>query len=65
MIIGTPKEIKNKEFRVAMVPAGVRSLADKGHTILVESGAGLGSGISDDDYRRAGASIVRQGRRDV
>jgi len=58
MIVGVPKEIKDKEFRVGMVPAGVASLAASGHTVLVESGAGEGSGILDGEYRRTGAELV-------
>lgn len=58
MIIGVPKEIKNRENRVGLVPSGVRALIGKGHRVLVEKGAGLGSGISDEVYQRAGASIV-------
>jgi alanine dehydrogenase len=57
MIIGVPKEIKNQEYRVAMVPAGVRSLVDDGHRVLVQSSAGEGSGIADDEYQAAGAEL--------
>ena len=48
MIIGVPKEIKTNENRVAVIPAGVETLASHGHTVLVEKGAGIGSGIVDD-----------------
>ncbi|MCW8194722.1 alanine dehydrogenase [Proteobacteria bacterium 005FR1] len=58
MIIGIPKEIKNHEYRVGMSPAGVRELGIQGHTILVETGAGEGSGFGDDLYRQMGAAIV-------
>lgn len=58
MIIGVPKEIKDKEFRVGMVPAGVRELAHAGHEVLVQKGAGEGSGISDREYEKAGAKAV-------
>jgi len=58
MIIGVPREIKDKEFRVGMVPAGVASLAAAGHTVLVERGAGLGSGVVDEEYLQAGAELV-------
>lgn len=58
MIIGVPKEIKNLENRVAIVLAGVKSLVDAGHKVLIQSGAGLGSGITDDDYKAWGAQIV-------
>ena len=58
MIVGVPKEIKTAENRVALVPAGAESLAGDGHTVLVEQGAGLGSGFADDAYRAAGAEIA-------
>ena len=58
MIIGVPKEIKTEEFRVGMTPVGTRELAKSGHTVLVEPGAGEGSGFSDEEYRRAGAEIA-------
>ncbi|WP_077488867.1 alanine dehydrogenase [Sinomonas mesophila] len=58
MIIGVPKEIKNNEFRVAITAAGVHEFDAHGHTVLVERGAGLGSGISDDEYMIAGAELV-------
>lgn len=58
MIIGVPKEIKNKENRVSMVVAGVRALTQAGHKVLVQNGAGLGVGISDEDYRKAGATLL-------
>jgi alanine dehydrogenase len=57
MIIGVPKETKNSEYRVAMVPAGVRTLVEKGHRVLVERSAGEGSGISDEEYKLAGAEV--------
>ncbi|NBV51822.1 alanine dehydrogenase, partial [bacterium] len=58
MIIGVPKEIKNRENRVGLVPAGVRALTHKGHRVLVEKNAGVGSGILDEAYQKAGATIV-------
>ncbi|MDT8318427.1 MAG: alanine dehydrogenase [bacterium] len=58
MIIAVPKEIKEKEFRAGIVPAGVKALTSSGHAILIEKGAGLGSGIDDSEYIAAGASIV-------
>jgi alanine dehydrogenase len=58
VIIGVPKEIKTNEYRVAMVPAGVRTLVEKGHRVLVEKTAGEGSGISDEEYRGAGAEVM-------
>ena len=58
MVIGVPKEIKTDEYRVAMVPAGVETLTRAGHRVLVEAGAGLGTGISDEEYAEHGAEIV-------
>ena len=58
MRIGVPKEIKVHEYRVGLVPAGVRELTARGHTVLVETRAGVGIGISDADYRAAGAEIA-------
>ncbi|MBN2446160.1 MAG: alanine dehydrogenase [Phycisphaerae bacterium] len=58
MIIGVPTEIKPDEYRVAIVPAGVEQLKRDGHTVIIQRGAGLGSGISDEDYQALGARIV-------
>lgn len=58
MLIGVPKEIKNNENRIAVSPAGVHALVGKGHKVLVECGAGTGSGFSDEEYRTAGARLV-------
>ena len=58
MIIGVPKEIKSDEYRVAMLPVGVEELTRRGHKVLIEAGAGLGSGLSDSDYEAAGAELV-------
>ena len=58
MIIGVPKETKDQESRVGLVPAGVHALAEVGHRVLVERGAGLGSGISDPEYEEGGAQMV-------
>ena len=58
MIIGLPKEVKKDEYRVGMVPAGVAQLSLSGHKVVVEVDAGAGSGISDEEYRRAGAEVV-------
>ena len=58
MRIGVPKEIKNHEYRVGLVPASVRELRQAGHTLLVEANAGAGIGFSDDDYRKAGGEIL-------
>jgi len=58
MLVGVPKEIKNHEYRVAITPAGVKEFINHGHKVIVEKGAGLGSAISDDAYRVAGAEIL-------
>jgi alanine dehydrogenase len=58
MIIGVPKEIKLDEYRVAMLPVGVEELTRRGHQVLMEQGAGLGSGIPDADYAANGAEMV-------
>lgn len=58
MRVGVPTETKEAEYRVAITPAGVRELTLHDHRVLVQAGAGLGSAISDDDYRAAGAVIV-------
>ena len=62
MIIGVPKEIKDNENRVAAIPATVQALASRGHTVLVQKGAGVGSGISDQSYESVGAKIVATAR---
>src|ERR1700742_4732960 len=56
--IGVPTEVKTDEYRVALTPAGVRELTVRGHEVLVQAGAGLGSAISDDAYAKQGARIV-------
>jgi alanine dehydrogenase len=58
VIIGIPKEIKNNEFRVSATPAGVHAYVSAGHQVIVERSAGVGSGISDYDYIKAGATII-------
>lgn len=58
MIIGVPKEIKNNENRVALTPAGVAEFKKHGHTIYIQSTAGVGSGFTDEEYVKAGASIL-------
>lgn len=60
MIIGVPKETKAFEYRVALVPEGARVLVVEGHQVLIERGAGLGSGFSDEAYQEAGARLVEQ-----
>ena len=58
MIVGVPKEIKEQEQRVALLPSATQQLVRQGHSVLVEKGAGTGSGYPDEDYRKAGAQIV-------
>lgn len=58
MIVGVPTEIKPGEQRVALTPAGARALAEAGHRVLVERGAGTGSGIADEEFGRVGAALV-------
>ncbi len=58
MLVGVPKEIKDNEYRVGIVPSTVRELADKGHRVLVETGAGAEAGLPDSDYEAAGAAMV-------
>ncbi|TAK12249.1 MAG: alanine dehydrogenase [Anaerolineae bacterium] len=58
MIIGIPKEIKDNEYRVAMPPGGVKTLSLRGHQVLVQTGAGTGSGFMDEEYMEAGAKIT-------
>ena len=58
MLVGIPKEIKNNEFRVSTTPAGVHALVVAGHTVFVEKSAGLGSSISDEEYVKAGGTIL-------
>lgn len=58
MIVGIPKEIKDKEYRVAITPAGVDVLIKAGHKVIIEKAAGAGSGIMDEEYRKAGAEIA-------
>lgn len=59
MIIGVPKEIKNNENRVALTPAGVAEFRKNGHTVYLQTNAGVGSGFSDEDYAAAGATILQ------
>lgn len=58
MIIGVPTEVKSDEYRVAVTPAGVEQLRNAGHRVLVQRGAGVGSGLNDEDYQAYGAQIV-------
>lgn len=61
MLVGVPKEIKNHEYRVGLVPASVRELVNRGHQVIVESKAGEGIGMTDEMYQQAGADIVDKG----
>src|SRR6202165_4187001 len=58
MLVGVPKEIKDSEYRVGLVPSTVRELAGHGHQVIVEQNAGLGAGLNDSDYQASGAEIV-------
>ena len=58
MLVGVPKEIKDNEYRVGLVPSTVRELTANGHKVLVETNAGIGAGLTDDDYKAAGATIA-------
>ncbi|MGI9464278.1 MAG: alanine dehydrogenase, partial [Aestuariivirgaceae bacterium] len=58
MLVGIPKEIKVREYRVGLTPTNVREIAAHGHQIIVQSGAGEGIGMADNDYVKAGAKIV-------
>jgi alanine dehydrogenase len=58
MLVGVPKEIKDSEYRVGLVPSAVRELIANGHHVLVERGAGLGAGLADADYEAVGAQIL-------
>lgn len=58
MIVGVPREIKRDEYRVALLPVGVEELRHRGHQVLVERGAGLGSGMTDEEYAAQGAELV-------
>lgn len=62
MIVGIPKEVKAEENRVAITPAGVEVMRQSGHTILLERGAGIGSGFDDASYETAGAELVGDNR---
>ncbi len=62
MIVGVPKEIKEQEQRVALLPSATNQLTRRGHSVLVERNAGLGSGYTDQDYVKAGAEIVEQAK---
>ena len=57
MIIGTTKELKNHEYRVGITPDNVKGFVKDGHTVFVETGAGLGAGFTDEMYMEAGAEI--------
>jgi alanine dehydrogenase len=60
MLIGVPKEIKDNEFRVGLVPSSVQELVHHGHSVMVQAGAGVGAGLSDSDYTLAGATIIQE-----
>ncbi|HEV1288138.1 MAG TPA: alanine dehydrogenase [Bryobacteraceae bacterium] len=58
MIIGVPKEVKDQEARVGLIPSGAKALVEAGHRVLAQTGAGAGSSLTDEEYREAGAEIV-------
>ena len=58
MLIGVPKEIKNHEYRVGLVPASVHELVHHGHKVIVQANAGTGIGANDAEYKAAGAEII-------
>jgi alanine dehydrogenase len=58
MIVGVPKEVKDHEARVGLLPSGAKALTEAGHKVLAQTGAGLGSSLTDEEYRQAGAEIV-------
>jgi alanine dehydrogenase len=58
LIVGIPREVKDNEYRVAATPEGVREFVDAGHTVLIEEGAGVGSSLAEDRYKRSGAQFV-------
>ena len=61
IVVGVPTEVKKDEYRVAMLPVGVRDLVGRGHRVVVQAGAGLGSGLADHEYLRAGAEMAASG----
>jgi len=65
MNIGVPKEIKNNEYRVGVTPNAAQTLVSHGHVVLVEDNAGVGSGFSNDDYKKAGATIAPNPKDDL
>ena len=58
MRVGVPTEVKNHEYRVAITPSGVHEFVRQGHPVLIQTGAGLGSSITDDEYVAAGATLA-------
>src|SRR3954471_24855833 len=60
LVVGVPTEVKNSEHRVAITPDGVRELAQHGVRVLIQSGAGAGAAITDDEYHAAGAEILAE-----
>lgn len=62
MIIGIPKETKDGEHRVSITPAGVEDLTESGHQVLIQEGAGIGSGIPDREFEEADGKILTEGK---
>ena len=58
MLVGVPKEIKDSEYRVGLVPSAVRELTASGHEVVIEHNAGAGAGLTDADYQSVGAQVV-------
>ena len=58
MIIGVPKEVKDQETRVGLLPSGVKALTEAGHKVLVQAGAGTASSLPDEEYQQAGAGLA-------
>ncbi len=63
MLVGVPKEIKDNENRIAITPAGVVSLVNNGHEVIIEKDAGVGSGFTNEEYENAGAKIISSAKK--
>ena len=59
VIVGIPKEVKSHEYRISVLPVGVDELSRRGHSVLVQRDAGLGSGIRDEEYEKVGATTTQ------
>ena len=65
MRVGVPKEIKTNEHRVGLTPTAVREYVARGHSVMVQAGEGAGAGFTDDDYRKAGATLAPDAASDL